>query len=437
MHMPKKKKELEKRPHVLHPLLHTVRRHAKDHFIPHEGNKHVPQVLSHRVLLGYSVAMVLLKILVVVTPLLLPSASLYSSAITPKNIVDLTNAVRRSLRVPELKENAALARAALAKGQDMLAKGYFAHTSPQGVTPWSWIRNAGYKYRSAGENLAVHYTSAEGVEDAWLASPSHRANIVSTKYTEIGVGVVQGTFEGFPSVVVVQMFGTPSTPDVPVPKKTTTPAPSPINNATDLSAIAAARVAAAETTEGPSDEVDVLEESGTAGAAAPEVDETTVQIIPRPRNEYTIGVTVHGAQEVAVSLGVNWATLHKGSEPDRWEGTLVANPDTLSAGGEALQVVAFGEHGSKLIFPLAMIAPNANVQDVYAFTSGAQRTEKLFGVIPLAGLDDTARRIYIVSIIFLCGALLLNVLIKIQVQKPSIIVHTLLLIGLAVLLSAV
>ncbi len=436
--MPKKKIVPEKKPAQKNSLLHVVHRHAKDHFIPHEGNNHVPHVLSHRVLLGYSVAMVLLKILVVATPILLPSASLYSNAITPKNIVDLTNAVRRSLQIPELAQNALLDQAATAKGKDMLAKAYFAHTSPQGVTPWSWIRNAGYKYRSAGENLAVHYTSAEGVEDAWLASPSHRANIVSTKYSEIGVGVVQGTFENFPSIVVVQMFGKPLEPTPPTIKKTTTPiTPSENVEGTDLSAIAIpARVAAAETTEGPSDEVDVTAET-PALAMVPEVDETTTQIIPRPRNEYSIGVTVHGAKEVSAALGVNWATLHQGTAPDRWEGTLAADPDTLSAGGDALQIIAFGEQGSKLIFPLAMIAPHAGVQDVYAFTKGAQHSEKILGFIPLAGLDDTARRIYIISIIFLSGALLLNVLIKIQVQRPSIIAHTLLLIGLAVLLSVV
>ncbi|MBP9748914.1 hypothetical protein KBD18_01785 [Patescibacteria group bacterium] len=437
--MPKKKIVPEKKPAAKNGLLYVVHRHAKDHFIPHEGNNHVPHVLSHRVLLGYSVAMVLLKILVIATPLLLPSASLYSSAITPKNIVDLTNAVRRSLHIPELNQNAALDQAATAKGKDMLAKGYFAHTSPQGVTPWSWIRNAGYKYRSAGENLAVHYTSAEGVKDAWLASPSHRANIVSTKYSEIGVGVVQGTFENFPSILVVQMFGKPLEPEPPAAKKTTTPTtPSLDAEGTDLSTIAIpARVAAAETTiEGPSDEVDAIADP-TAVAMVPEVDETTTQIIPQPRNEYRIGVTVHGAKEVSAALGVNWATLHPGTAPDRWEGTLVADPDTLSVGGDALQIIAFGEQGSKLIFPLAIIAPGAGVQDIYAFTSGAQRSEKILGFIPLAGLDDTARRIYIISIIFLSGALLLNVLIKIQVQRPSIIAHTLLLIGLAVLLSVV
>jgi hypothetical protein len=436
--MPKKKIVPEKKPVQKNSLLHIVHRHAKDHFIPHEGNNHIPHVLSHRVLLGYSVAMVLLKILVVATPILLPSASLYSSAITPKNIVDLTNAVRRSLHIPELAQNILLDQAATAKGKDMLAKGYFAHTSPQGVTPWFWIKNTGYKYRSAGENLAVHYTSAEGVEDAWLASPSHRANIVSTKYSEIGVGVVQGTFENFPSILVVQMFGKPLESGPATTKKTTTPlTPSEDVEGTDLSAVATpARVAAAETTEEASDALDITRDQDGL-AMVPEVDETTVQIIPRPHNEYRIAVTVRGAEEVSATLGVNLATLHQGATTDRWEGTLVADPATRSAGGDVLQIIAFGAQGAKLIFPLAMIAPNAGVQDVYAFTSGARHSEKLLGFIPLAGLDDTARRIYIISIIFLSSALLLNVLVKIQVQRPSIIIHTLFLIGLAVLLSVV
>lgn len=65
-------------------------------------------------------------------------------------------------------------------------------------------------YAHAGENLAVHFTDSSEVVDAWMDSPSHRANIVNAQYAEIGVGTARGTFEGFETVFVVQLFGTPA-----------------------------------------------------------------------------------------------------------------------------------------------------------------------------------------------------------------------------------
>ena len=91
----------------------------------------------------------------------------------------------------------------------MLANQYFAHTSPAGVTPWSWFAKNGYSYKYAGENLAVYFTSAEDVYSGWLASPTHKANIIDPRYTEIGVGVAQGEYQGYPAIFVVQHFGYP------------------------------------------------------------------------------------------------------------------------------------------------------------------------------------------------------------------------------------
>src|SRR3989338_5912161 len=196
--------------------LRVAGHHAKDHFIPHRGNNHHPHILRHRVLLGYSVILILLKVISIIGPIALPSSSLYSSAITAENIIDLTNQTRKNLNLPELKESSYLTKAAAAKAADMLKNQYFAHTSPSGVTPWDWVRGAGYDYRYGGENLAVHFEEAEDVEAGWLASASHRANIVNQNYTEIGVGVANGFFEGAPTTFVVQMFGAPADGRAPV-----------------------------------------------------------------------------------------------------------------------------------------------------------------------------------------------------------------------------
>jgi hypothetical protein len=96
------------------------------------------------------------------------------------------------------------------KGEDMVTKGYFAHNSPEGVTPWHWFQEAGYSFLYAGENLAINFTDAEDVEQAWLNSPKHRANILNASFQEIGIATVPGTYNDSPTIYIVQMFGTPA-----------------------------------------------------------------------------------------------------------------------------------------------------------------------------------------------------------------------------------
>ena len=124
-------------------------------------------------------------------------------------VVDATNQQRESLGLGELKVNEKLKEAAQAKANDMASKGYFAHYSPDGKTPWYWIDQVGYNYRAAGENLAVNFDYSKDVVNAWMNSPTHRANIVKAKYTDIGIGIAEGFYQGRPTVFVVQLFGTP------------------------------------------------------------------------------------------------------------------------------------------------------------------------------------------------------------------------------------
>ena len=97
------------------------------------------------------------------------------------------------------------------KARDMAEKGYFAHTSPDGKNPWYWLEQAGYKYQYAGENLAVNFNDSKDVTEAWMQSPTHRANIVKNKYTEVGTGVATGIYEGRKAVFAVQLYANPLT----------------------------------------------------------------------------------------------------------------------------------------------------------------------------------------------------------------------------------
>ena len=120
-----------------------------------------------------------------------------------------TNAEREKLGLTPLVANSKLTQAALAKGQDMLAQHYWAHVSPTGTQPWTFMKNSGYVYQLAGENLARDFANTPDMVRAWMNSPTHRANIVNGRYREIGVAVLEGELEGQETTLVVQMFGTP------------------------------------------------------------------------------------------------------------------------------------------------------------------------------------------------------------------------------------
>lgn len=132
------------------------------------------------------------------------------STVLPAVVVELTNSERIDAGIPRLVRNTTLDEAARMKAEHMAKYQYFSHYSPDGVSPWYWFKEAGYVYAHAGENLAIHFTDSTEVVSAWMNSPTHKANIVGGQYTEIGVGTAKGVFDGFDTVYVVQLFGTPA-----------------------------------------------------------------------------------------------------------------------------------------------------------------------------------------------------------------------------------
>lgn len=137
------------------------------------------------------------------------------AAVVSSVLVELANKDRAENGLGALAVNHALVEIAQAKANDMAKKGYFAHTSPEGIDPWYWFRKVGYDYMNAGENLAVNFSDSSDVERAWMDSPTHRDNILSDTYTEIGIAIAEGEYEGRPATFVVQMFGSPA--DAPRP----------------------------------------------------------------------------------------------------------------------------------------------------------------------------------------------------------------------------
>lgn len=179
-------------------------------FIANAGNNHSPTLLQRAALVGMACLVVLSFIMSSLQTVLWQYSDWLVGNILPAVVTDLTNTERRSYSAPTLVRNTLLDEAARLKAEHMAAEGYFSHYSPGGISPWFWFERVGYTYAHAGENLAVHFFDSTAVVEAWMKSPTHKANIVNDKYTEIGIGVAKGRYEGFDTVFVVQLFGTPA-----------------------------------------------------------------------------------------------------------------------------------------------------------------------------------------------------------------------------------
>ncbi len=139
------------------------------------------------------------------------------SFLTVAGVILETNQERRAENLSELKESAELRKAAELKVDDMFARGYFAHESPTGEGPADLAKQANYDYIIVGENLALgNFENDAVLVTGWMNSPGHRENIMRPAYSEIGVAVKRGMFEGKMTWLAVQEFGTPAS-SCPVP----------------------------------------------------------------------------------------------------------------------------------------------------------------------------------------------------------------------------
>lgn len=181
----------------------------KNLFIPCAENSYAPHSLQKMAMGGMTVLIILTFTLTNVQSLLWIASDWMVSTILPAVIVQETNKERAVDALPTLRRNSVLDEAARLKAEHMAANEYFAHYSPDGVSPWYWFGQTGYNFVHAGENLAIHFTDSTQVVDAWMKSPTHRANIMNGDYLEIGVGTAAGKYEGFSTVYVVQLFGAP------------------------------------------------------------------------------------------------------------------------------------------------------------------------------------------------------------------------------------
>ncbi len=130
--------------------------------------------------------------------------------LTVAGIIKETNKYRAQGGLVALRSNDLLTNAAVAKADDMFKNSYFAHISKTGQGPDDFAKEAKYEYILVGENLALGiFKDDADVLNSWMNSPGHRENIMHQGYTEIGVAVKEGIYEGKKVWMAVQEFGTP------------------------------------------------------------------------------------------------------------------------------------------------------------------------------------------------------------------------------------
>jgi hypothetical protein len=410
-----------------------IARHIKDHFVPHERNHYAPHMLHHRTLVGFSVLLLSVKIASVALLQFSPSDYVEASAITPSSVFELTNQSRAQNQVGQLTYSKLLEQVAQAKANDMLARQYFAHNTPDGKTPWYFFDLGGYKYLSAGENLAVHFSDVEPLQDAWMNSPGHRANIVNTSFKEMGVGIARGQFEGHDSIFVVEEFGNPAQAAV-----TTTP--SEVKTLKPQTAEAAPlpvpAPAKAQTvpSSAPAKNVDVPTKAPASPiAVAPTRQEATPLSIGVP------SISTTGNQlsiETSASSNVSKLLLTYGQKAQFFKpqanGTWSVSLPLESVGSETLTIEAFDIQGRTAISKVASIAPTFAAR--YQTPDGNVKAASIevFGQkLPVQPLEQKA---YLGIIALLLGSMVIAIAVHRHLQHVRLLANSAFVVAFAALL---
>jgi hypothetical protein len=191
----------------------------KKHFIPHKRNNFKPHILRKKAVMFFLVFIFSIECFFLAAIFFIKNNVNFLASILPDVIISETNSKRQMYDLTALAPDVTLEKAAQLKADDMAAKGYFAHTSPEGITPWHWLDQAGYKYTYAGENLAINFVDSDDVINAWMNSVGHKANILNNNFTQIGIGIASGQYQGKETIFVVQLFAQPIVVAAPTEEK--------------------------------------------------------------------------------------------------------------------------------------------------------------------------------------------------------------------------
>jgi cell division septation protein DedD len=163
----------------------------------------------------------------------------YADSMTISGLLADTNASRSANGVSALSLNEKLDAAAQASADDMAARNYWSHYTPDGNPPWIWVTAQGYAYQKLGQNLATGFADEQSTIDGWMNSPPHRENLLDPSFTEVGFGFANNpnytAAGGGPMTIIVAFYGdpqvlaaaTPTQPAASQPSAPTASAPAP------------------------------------------------------------------------------------------------------------------------------------------------------------------------------------------------------------------
>jgi len=366
-------------------------------FIPCEENNYEPKSLDSRFLFVLVMLLVCLKFLVLPIFSFFGQSFFYAS-VNKEALISLVNEERVKNSLAPLKENQVLDRTAEMKAQNMIDLGYFSHNSPNGTTPWYWFKQAGYDYRTAGENLAIGFIESGEVFNAWVASPSHKANLLSPKFEEVGIAIIKGIFQGQETTIVVQSFGTPRVKTVqkveqtptPTPEKKSTPIPTSVPTPTKI---------AATPTPAPK-QVAVLTPTPVL------TPNSASSLTPFSSASPTPTSTVLAKTEIKETTSPKITSGPAPTPKENLEGTVA---------GEIKEI------GSLKLFSIEEETKAIEGNIIFSFWK-----------FMVTNYYDLIQRIIFYALIFIVVALLLNIFIKIGVQRPALIFKAVFFIALLI-----
>lgn len=181
--------------------------HIFHFFVPHHKNNHRAKLLHNVSLFVLILAVAFSSSLAIFLHRAYPQVLGISYQISDIELLNITNYERQQNGLAPLSLDKQLTIAASNKGQHMFEHDYWAHFAPDGTSPWQFIKAAGYDYSYAGENLARGFTTSVDAMNAWMKSPTHRANILSPLYKDVGFAIKEGKLQGEDTILIVQEFG--------------------------------------------------------------------------------------------------------------------------------------------------------------------------------------------------------------------------------------
>ncbi|MFA6447102.1 MAG: CAP domain-containing protein [Patescibacteria group bacterium] len=432
----------------------------KKYFIPHSGNNFHPHILHTKRAIFYSAFFILIKVMVVGAALAVPLEAFLAPDVLAeqgKKIVAMTNELRKEKGLASVTEIADLDSSAQMRATDMASQQYFSHTSPDGKKLQYFLGQAGYHYSEAGENLAMGFSDAESVMSGWMKSPTHYANLAESIYTDVGVGIAGGIFNGTPTVFVAQHFGTPietknmamirgqesaevlraiksaeqrianseqlKSSGKVLAEKTINKTPQPATRSSQL----VARSSKPETRDvgrGTSDDVSspVLDAQKSSVAWSDTADGRTHLVVKAAISKDAIGALAM-VQGYQIELGKNQDGMFEGSL------TVPASSKEIFQTVMAPTVMIAGENGT--MSEETIDWQNPKVISQTPWQKYMQAKSWLYSSIPVFMFSNW---VYFFFLLFFCIALAINILVEIRQQHKHVILQTVGLIALLVCL---